>query len=221
MCYDDAVDLHGEPDWRRSNWRGRDLNVCSRYFETSRAARTGCSTCLPTPPLVKASAPRAVPTATFALLLPRDGLDRGDLLPSSVHAGLLKPAARSTHSPFLESVPEPAAVCLSSDAHTPDHLGTSTSARRLARRRVIEIAVFERRARDWSRSYDRAVIGWDSHGGAGTPSCSAALRPRVDWAAVIPTPTCSPCVIAHGWLAGLATSSSTSGQDERCRTPTT
>ena len=49
---DDAVDLHGEPDWEPWDiWRGGDPEkVWARYFETlGEAARTGCSTSSPTP----------------------------------------------------------------------------------------------------------------------------------------------------------------------------
>jgi histidinol-phosphatase (PHP family) len=154
---DDAVDLHGEPDWQAWDiWRGADPEkVWRRYFETlGEAARTGMFDILAHPDLVKVFAGRVpVPEGDLRRFYDRamDGIADSDVAVEVSTAGLRKPAGEIYPAPaFLEMCLEAGRpVALSSDAHLPEQLGFEyeRAVELLDRLGVSEIAVFERRER--------------------------------------------------------------------------
>jgi histidinol-phosphatase (PHP family) len=154
---DDAVDLHGEPDWEAWDvWRGADPEkVWRRYFETlGEAARTGMFDILAHPDLVKVFAGRVpVPEGDLRRFYDRamDGIADSDVAIEVSTAGLRKPAGEIYPAPaFLEMCLEAGRpVALSSDAHLPEQLGFEyeRAVELLDGLGVSEIAVFERRTR--------------------------------------------------------------------------
>jgi histidinol-phosphatase (PHP family) len=154
---DDAVDVHGEPDWEAFDiWRGGDPEkVWSRYFETlGEAARTGMFDILAHPDLVKVFGPRVgLPDGDLRHFYERamDGIADSDVAIEVSTAGLRKPAGEIyPAAPFLEMCLDAGRpVALSSDAHTPEQLGYEyeRAAEWLGELGVSEIAVFERRTR--------------------------------------------------------------------------
>jgi histidinol-phosphatase (PHP family) len=154
---DDALDLHGEPDWEPWDiWRGADPEkVWRRYFETlGEAARTGMFDILAHPDLVKVFAGRVpVPDGDLRRFyeLAMDGIAESDVAIEVSTAGLRKPAAEIYPAPaFLEMCVEAGRpVALSSDAHLPEQLGFEyeRALKLLDGLGVSEIAVFERRER--------------------------------------------------------------------------
>jgi histidinol-phosphatase (PHP family) len=154
---DDAVDLHGEPDWEAWDiWRGADPEkVWRRYFETlGEAARTGMFDILAHPDLVKVFAGRVpVPEGDLRRFYDRamDGIADSDVAVEVSTAGLRKPAGEIYPAPaFLEMCLEAGRpVALSSDAHLPEQLGFEyeRAVELLRDLGVSEIAVFERRTR--------------------------------------------------------------------------
>ena len=97
---DDAVDVHGEPDWEAWDiWRGGDPEkVWARYFETlGEAARTGMFDILAHPDLVKVFGDRVpVPDGDLRRFYERamDGIAESDVAIEVSTAGLRKPVAR-------------------------------------------------------------------------------------------------------------------------------
>jgi histidinol-phosphatase (PHP family) len=154
---DDAVDLHGEPDWEAWDiWRGGDPEkVWGTYFETlGEAARTGMFDILAHPDLVKVFAGRVpVPEGDLRRFYERamDGIADSDVAVEVSTAGLRKPAGEIYPAPaFLEMCLEAGRpVALSSDAHSPEQLGFEyeRALSLLEGFGVSEIAVFERRQR--------------------------------------------------------------------------
>jgi histidinol-phosphatase (PHP family) len=154
---DDAVDLHGEPDWEAWDvWRGSDPEkVWRRYFEAlGEAARTGMFDILAHPDLVKVFAGRVpVPEGDLRRFYERamDGIVDSDVAVEVSTAGLRKPAREIYPAPaFLEMCLEAGRpVALSSDAHLPEQLGFEyeRAVGLLDDLGVSEIAVFERRSR--------------------------------------------------------------------------
>jgi histidinol-phosphatase (PHP family) len=154
---DDAVDLHGAPDWESFDiWRGGDPEkVWSRYFETlGEAARTGMFDILAHPDLVKVFGSRVpVPDGDLRRFYDRamDGIADSDAAIEVSTAGLRKPAGEIyPAAAFLEMCLDAGRpVALSSDAHTPEHLGYEyeRAVEWLGELGVSEIAVFERRSR--------------------------------------------------------------------------
>jgi histidinol-phosphatase (PHP family) len=157
FLHDDAVDLHGDPDWEAWDiWRGADPEkVWRRYFETlGEAARTGMFDILAHPDLVKVFAGRVpVPEGDLRRFYDRamDGIADSDVAVEVSTAGLRKPAGEIYPAPaFLEMCLEAGRpVALSSDAHLPEQLGFEyeRAVELLDGLGVSEIAVFERRAR--------------------------------------------------------------------------
>ena len=88
---DEAVDLHGEPDWEQWDvWRSADPEkVWARYFDTlGEAARTGMFDILAHPDLVKVWGPRVpVPEGDLRRFYERamDGIGDSDVCGGSVH----------------------------------------------------------------------------------------------------------------------------------------
>jgi histidinol-phosphatase (PHP family) len=158
---DDAVDLHGEPDWAAWDiWRGADPEkVWRSYFETlGEAARTGMFDILAHPDLVKVFAGRVpVPDGDLRRFYERamDGIAESDVAVEVSTAGLRKPAGEIYPAPaFLEMCLEAGRpVALSSDAHRPEELGFEyeRALGLLDRLGVSEIAVFDRRERRLER----------------------------------------------------------------------
>ena len=157
FLHDDAVDLHGEPDWEAWDvWRGADPEkVWRRYFETlGEAARTGMFDILAHPDLVKVFGGRVpVPEGDLRRFYDRamDGIADSDVAVEVSTAGLRKPAGEIYPAPaFLEMCLEAGRpVALSSDAHLPEQLGFEyeRAVELLRDLGVSEIAVFERRSR--------------------------------------------------------------------------
>ena len=154
---DEAVDVHGEPDWEAWDiWRESDPEkVWARYFETlGEAARTGMFDILAHPDLVKVWGPRVpVPEGDLRRFYERamDGIADADLAVEVSTAGLRKPAREIYPAPaFLEMCLDAGRpVALSSDAHLPEQLGYEyeRAVEWLTRLGVTEIAVFENRTR--------------------------------------------------------------------------
>jgi histidinol-phosphatase (PHP family) len=154
---DDAVDVHGEPDWEAWDiWRESDPEkVWARYFETlGEAARTGLFDILAHPDLVKVWGPRVpVPEGDLRRFYERamDGIADADLAVEVSTAGLRKPAREIYPArAFLEMCLDAGRpVALSSDAHLPEQLGYGyeRAVEWLTGLGVTEIAVFENRAR--------------------------------------------------------------------------
>jgi histidinol-phosphatase (PHP family) len=154
---DEAVDLHGEPDWEPWDvWRhGDPEKVWARYFETlGEAARSGLFDILAHPDLVKVWG-RQVPSPDGDLRRfyerAMEGIAESDVAIEVSTAGLRKPVGEIYPAAgFLEMCLEAGRpVALSSDAHVPDQLGFSyeRAVSFLEDLGVTEIAVFERRAR--------------------------------------------------------------------------
>jgi histidinol-phosphatase (PHP family) len=154
---DDAVDVHGEPDWEAFDiWRGGDPEkVWSRYFETlGEAARTDMFDILAHPDLVKVFGDRVgLPDGDLRHFYERamDGIADSDVAIEVSTAGLRKPAGEIyPAAPFLEMCLDAGRpVALSSDAHKPEQLGYEyeQAVDWLGELGVSEIAVFERRTR--------------------------------------------------------------------------
>jgi histidinol-phosphatase (PHP family) len=157
FLHDDAVDLHGEPEWAAWDiWRGADPEkVWRRYFETlGEAARTGMFDILAHPDLVKVFAGRVpVPEGDLRRFYDRamDGIADSDVAIEVSTAGLRKPAGEIYPAPALLEMCLEAGrpVALSSDAHLPEQLGFEyeRAVELLEGLGVSEIAVFERRTR--------------------------------------------------------------------------
>jgi len=155
---DDAVDLHGEPDWEAWDiWRATDPErVWRAYFETlGEAARTGMFDILAHPDLVKVFAGRVpVPEGDLRRFYERamDGIAESDVAVEVSTAGLRKPAQEIYPAPaFLEMCLDAGRpVALSSDAHLPEQLGFEyeRALELLDGMGVTEIAVFEGRSRE-------------------------------------------------------------------------
>jgi len=154
---DEAVDLHGEPDWEQWDvWRSADPEkVWERYFDTlGEAARTGMFDILAHPDLVKVWGPRvSVPEGDLRRFYERamDGIAESDVAIEVSTAGLRKPAGEIYPAPaFLQMCLEAGRpVALSSDAHRPEQLGYEyeRALELLSDLGVREIAVFEGRER--------------------------------------------------------------------------
>ena len=154
---DDALDLHGEPDWEAWDiWRGGDPEkVWRAYFETlGEAARSGMFDILAHPDLVKVFAGRVpVPDGDLRRFYERamDGIVDSDIAVEVSTAGLRKPAGEIYPAPaFLSMCLEAGRpVALSSDAHLPEQLGWEyeRALSLLESLGVTEIAVFDRRGR--------------------------------------------------------------------------
>ena len=154
---DEAVDLHGEPDWEEWDvWRSADPEkVWARYFETlGEAARTGMFDILAHPDLVKVWGPRVpVPEGDLRRFYERamDGIADSDVTVEVSTAGLRKPAGEIYPArAFLEMCLEAGRpVSLSSDAHRPEQLGHEyeRALELLDGLGVSEVAVFEGRKR--------------------------------------------------------------------------
>ncbi len=154
---DDALDLHGEPDWEPWDiWRGSDPEkVWTRYFETlGEAARSGLFDILAHPDLVKVFAGRVpVPDGDLRRFYERamDGIAESDVAVEVSTAGLRKPVAEIYPAPALLEMCLDAGrpVALSSDAHRPDDLGYEyeRALGLLGDLGVGELAVFEGRER--------------------------------------------------------------------------
>jgi histidinol-phosphatase (PHP family) len=155
---DDAVDVHGEPDWADWDiWRGgaNPDKVWASYFETlGEAARTGMYDILAHPDLVKVFAGRVpVPDGDLRRFYERamDGIAESDVAIEVSTAGLRKPVGEIYPAPaFLSMCLEAGRpVALSSDAHVPELLGHEyeRALELLDGLGVTEIAVFEGRER--------------------------------------------------------------------------
>jgi histidinol-phosphatase (PHP family) len=154
---DDAVDVHGEPDWEPWDiWRTEDPEkVWRRYFETlGEAARCGMFDILAHPDLVKVSAGKVPrPEGDLRRFYERamDGIAEGGIAVEVSTAGLRKPAREIYPAPaFLEMCLEAGCpVALSSDAHLPEQIGYEyeQAVELLQGMGVEEIAVFEGRRR--------------------------------------------------------------------------
>ena len=154
---DDALDLHGEPDWVAWDiWRQADPEkIWARYFETlGEAARTGLFDILAHPDLVKVFGDRVPhPEGDLRRFYERamDGIAESDVAIEVSTAGLRKPVGEIYPAePFLEMCLEAGRpVALSSDAHRPEHLGHDyeRALEWLAGLGVEELAVFEARQR--------------------------------------------------------------------------
>ena len=154
---DDAVDLHGEPDWAAWDiWRGSDPErVWASYFDTlGEAARAGMFDILAHPDLVKVFAGRVpVPDGDLRRFYERamDGIVDSDIAVEVSTAGLRKPAREIYPAPaFLEMCLDAGRpVALSSDAHRPEELGYEyeRALELLDGLGVTELAVFEGRSR--------------------------------------------------------------------------
>jgi histidinol-phosphatase (PHP family) len=153
---DEAVDLR-EGRWSEFDiWRGGDPEqVWARYFETlGEAAGSGLFDVLSHPDLVKVWGGDApAPDGDLRRFYERamEGIEGSDVAIEVSTAGLRKPVgeiypARGLLELCLESGRP---VALSSDAHTPDHLGWEyeRAVEWLREIGVEEIAVFERRSR--------------------------------------------------------------------------
>lgn len=150
---EEAVDIEGEWDiWNRS---GDPEVVWGRYFEwLGEAARSGLFDVLAHPDLVKVwGGERPAPSGDLRRFYERamEGISESDVAIEVSTAGLRKPVGEIyPATPFLEMCLEAGRpIALSSDAHTPDHLGHryETVVDLLGGLGVSEIAVFERRQR--------------------------------------------------------------------------
>jgi histidinol-phosphatase (PHP family) len=150
---DEAVD---HPDW--DVWSARSVDpekVWRRYFETlGEAARSGLFDILAHPDLVKvwgADRPRPDGDLRGFYELAIEGIAEGGVAVEVSTAGLRKPVGeRYPAPPFLAMCLEAGCpVALSSDAHTPEHVGFEYAAtiEWLAEQGVRELCVFEGRAR--------------------------------------------------------------------------
>jgi histidinol-phosphatase (PHP family) len=156
---DDAVDVHGEPDWEPWDiWRGADAEpdkVWARYFDTlGEAARSGMFDILAHPDLVKVFAGRVpAPEGDLRRFYERamDGISDSDVAVEVSTAGLRKPVNEIYPAPALLEMCLDAGrpVALSSDAHRPEQLGHEyeRAVEMLRGLGVTEIAVFEGRER--------------------------------------------------------------------------
>jgi histidinol-phosphatase (PHP family) len=154
---DDAIDLHGEPDWRAWDiWRdGNPDRIWARYFEMlGEAARTGMFDILAHPDLVKvfgAGVPYPDGDLRRFYELAMDGIAESDVAIEVSTAGLRKPVGEIyPAAPFLEMCLEAGRpVALSSDAHVPGQLGWDyeRAVSLLGDLGVTEVAVLERRQR--------------------------------------------------------------------------
>jgi histidinol-phosphatase (PHP family) len=154
---DDAVDVHGEPDWAAWDiWRGADPDkVWARYFETlGEAARTGMFDILAHPDLVKVFGDRVPkPDGDLRRFYERamDGIAESDVAIEVSTAGLRKPAGEMYPAQaFLEMCLDAGRpVALSSDAHVPEQLGYEyeRAVEWLSDMGVTELAVFSGRER--------------------------------------------------------------------------
>jgi histidinol-phosphatase (PHP family) len=154
---DDAVDVHGEPDWEPWDvWRGADPEkVWARYFETlGEAARSGIFDILAHLDLVKVFAGRVpLPDGDLRRFYDRamDGIADSDVAVEVSTAGLRKPVAEIYPAPALLEMCLDAGrpVALSSDAHEPDQLAYEyeRAVELLRGMGVTEIAVFDGRER--------------------------------------------------------------------------
>ena len=154
---DDAVDVHGEPDWEPWDvWRGADPEkVWARYFDTlGEAARSGIFDILAHLDLVKVFAGHVpVPDGDLRRFYDRamDGIADSDVAVEVSTAGLRKPVAEIYPARALLEMCLDAGrpVALSSDAHDPDQLGHEyeRAVELLRGLGVTEIAVFDRRER--------------------------------------------------------------------------
>jgi histidinol-phosphatase (PHP family) len=154
---DDAVDVHGEPDWEPWDvWRGADPEkVWARYFETlGEAARSGMFDILAHLDLVKVFAGHVpVPDGDLRRFYERamDGIADSDVAVEVSTAGLRKPVAEIYPAPALLEMCLDAGrpVALSSDAHDADQLGHEyeRAVELLRGLGVTEIAVFDGRER--------------------------------------------------------------------------
>jgi histidinol-phosphatase (PHP family) len=154
---DEAVDLHGEPDWEQWDvWRSVDPEkVWARYFDTlGEAARTGMFDILAHPDLVKVwGGERPQPAGDLRRYyeLAMDGISESDVAIEVSTAGLRKPVGEIYPArAFLEMCLEAGRpVALSSDAHTTDQLAFryEEAVEYLDSVGVSELAVFEGRKR--------------------------------------------------------------------------
>ena len=135
---EDAVDLHGEPDWEAFDiWRGGDPEkVWARYFETlGEAARTGMFDILAHPDLVKVFGSRRAGAGRrpAPLLRARDGRDRGQRRGGGgVHGRAAKARGRDLPGrPVPRDVPRGRAAggAVERRAHAGPARATSTSGR--------------------------------------------------------------------------------------------
>ena len=128
---DDAVDVHGEPDWAAWDiWRGADPEkVWARYFETlGEAARTGMFDILAHPDLVKVFGDRVpAPDGDLRRFYERamDGIAESDVAIEVSTAGLRKAARELYPAPAFLAACRRAGVpaTLASDAHRPEDVG--------------------------------------------------------------------------------------------------
>ena len=190
---DDAVDVHGEPDWEAWDiWRGADPEkVWARYFETlGEAARSG-HVRHPGPPRPGEGVGRpraACRTATCAASTSArwTGSPRVDVAIEVSTAGPAQAGrARSTRrAAFLEMCLDAGRpVALSSDAHMPEQLGYEyeRAVEWLSDLGVTELAVFERPRRGgWSRSDERARRRASASTRTGSRRAAAGARRRRD-----------------------------------------
>jgi histidinol-phosphatase (PHP family) len=150
---DAAVDHEGWDIWET---RSADPEkIWRRYFETlGEAARSGLFDILAHPDLVKvwgSDRPRPDGDLRRYYELALDGIVEGDVAIEVSTAGLRKPVGERYPAPaFLAMCLEAGCpVALSSDAHTPEHVGWEydSTVAWLAEQGVRELCVFERRAR--------------------------------------------------------------------------
>jgi len=150
---DEAVD---HPDW--DIWSTRSVDpekVWRRYFEMlGEAARSGLFDILAHPDLVKvwgSDRPRPDGDLRRFYELAIEGIAEGGVAVEVSTAGLRKPVGeRYPAPPFLQMCLEAGCpIALSSDAHTPDHVGFeyAETVEWLAEQGVRELAVFEGRTR--------------------------------------------------------------------------
>ncbi|MBJ7522254.1 MAG: histidinol-phosphatase [Solirubrobacteraceae bacterium] len=151
---DEALDMEQYDIW---DVRGHAPDeIWRRYFETlGEAARSGLFDILAHPDLVKIWGPRRRPVPEGDLRrfyeLAMDGIAESKIAIELSTAGLRKPVGELYPSTaFLEMCLDAGCpVALSSDAHTPEHLGFGydEALRELERLGVTELAVFEGRER--------------------------------------------------------------------------
>lgn len=151
---DEALDMEQYDIW---DARGHQPDeIWRRYFETlGEAARSGLFDILAHPDLVKIWGPRRRPVPEGDLRrfyeLAMDGIAESKIAIELSTAGLRKPVGELYPSTaFLEMCLDAGCpVALSSDAHTPEHLGYGydRAVEELERVGVTELAVFEGRER--------------------------------------------------------------------------
>jgi histidinol-phosphatase (PHP family) len=147
-----AFDLPGEWDIWRS---GDPHKVWTRYFETlGEAARSGMFDILAHPDLVKvwgSGAPVPDRDPRFYYELAMDGIAESDVAIEVSTAGLRKPVGEiyPARAMLEMAVDAGVPIALSSDAHTPEHLGFGyeQALELLGDCGVREIAVFDKRRR--------------------------------------------------------------------------